>query len=488
MGCFRALASGSKDITGVEINPIIASVIMRKRFPGYSQSLYFRPEVHIVIEDGRSFVRRSTEKYQVLQATLVDTWASTAAGAFALSENNLYTTNAFRDYLTHLTDDGVMAFTRWGFKPPRESLRVVALARNALAQLGENDAANHVMVIREDLQKLSGWGAQDTILISRKPFSSSDVARVKDALATAKMQGVYLPGTDSPSAFRDLLLAPDPDRFYATYEFDVRPVSDDRPFFFYTVQPRDLWHFLTSGSKESADYKINSALPLLFGLVGVSIVATLVILALPPVLLRHRLPAEKGAIRSLVFFLCIGAGYILIQVALIQKFVLFLGHPTYALTVIIFSMLISSGIGSFFSRKIVRHEVRRLTAVMIVIIAAVVLLAVIVTPITEGGVGLPFALKVFISVLLIAPPGFAMGMPFPSGLARLEEIMPQNVRWAWAINAAASVLGSAAAIFLAIYFGLQNTLIIGGLFYFAALLAALLSPLGKNYRAARQTI
>ncbi len=127
----RALASGSKDVTGVEINPIIAQTIMRKRFPQYSNRLYFRPEVKIVIEDGRSFVRRSNDRYQVLQATLVDTWASTAAGAFALSENNLYTTNAFLDYLKHLTDDGVMAFTRWGFAPPRESLRVVSLADSA---------------------------------------------------------------------------------------------------------------------------------------------------------------------------------------------------------------------------------------------------------------------------------------------------------------------------------------------------------------------
>ena len=136
----RALASGSKNITGVEINPIIARDIMQTKFPDYSNRLYFRPEVKIVIEDGRSFVRGTADQYQVLQATLVDTWASTAAGAFALSENNLYTTNAFMDYLNHLTSNGLMAFTRWGFVPPRESLRVVSLACAALRQLGQNDA------------------------------------------------------------------------------------------------------------------------------------------------------------------------------------------------------------------------------------------------------------------------------------------------------------------------------------------------------------
>src|SRR5207247_4030685 len=141
-----ALKSGSRDVTGVEINPIIATTIMRQRFAAISKNLYQNPWVHIVVEDGRSFVRRSKEKYRVLQATLVDTWASTAAGAFALSENSLYTVDAFRDYLQHLTRDGMIAIQRWGFDPPRESLRLLSLARESLRQLGEREAWRHVMV------------------------------------------------------------------------------------------------------------------------------------------------------------------------------------------------------------------------------------------------------------------------------------------------------------------------------------------------------
>jgi hypothetical protein len=413
-----------------------------------------------VVEDGRSYVRRSKEKFEVLQATLVDTWASTAAGAFALSENNLYTSNAFIDYLKHLTPNGIMAFTRWGFKPPRESLRIVALARAALTQLGEPDAADHVLVFREDLQKLNGWGAQDTIIVSRSRLSQSDIEKAKQAAAHARIELVYYPGTNEANAFRDLLLSKDLNAFFDSYPFDVRPVSDDHPFFFYTVQPRDIWHFLTSASKESADYKINKAVPLLFGLLLISLLATLLILILPPILLgRNVIPRDDGAVRSLLYFLCIGAGYILIQVALIQKFVLFLGHPTYALTVIIFSMLISSGLGSFFSNRIVQASMLRLTAVLICIAGAVTLL----------------------SGIVIAPMGFLMGMPFPSGLRRLKAVLPETIRWAWSINAAASVLGSAGAMVLAIYCGLSNTLLAGALCYLLALTAALLSPLGKKY-------
>lgn len=477
----RALAAGSQDITGVEINPIIANVIMRQKFPKYSQNLYFRPQVHIEVEDGRSFVRRSDQHYQVLQATLVDTWASTAAGAFALSENNLYTTNAFVDYLSHLTPDGVMAFTRWGFMPPRESLRVVALAQTALAQLGQNDASLNVAVVRANAEDIRGFGAKDTILVSRNPFTQADIQNLTTAVARAKMQMIYLPGSTLDNPFRQLLTTTDRAKFFATYPFDVRPVSDDKPFFFYTVQPRDLWQFVLHASHASADYKVNTALPVLFGLVAISIVATIIVLALPPLVLRQALPTGKGSTRGLLFFMFIGAGYILIQVALIQKFVLFLGHPTYALTVIIFSMLLSSGIGSFASRRIVKGDFGRLSMIMVLIVAAVLTLAAVVTPVAEGGVALPFPLKVLISVALISPVGFAMGMPFPTGLSLLEKTMPSGIRWAWSINAASSVLGSAAAMFLAIYLGLKMTLVIGGFLYLIAWLSASSSALsGKR--------
>jgi hypothetical protein len=471
----RALASGSKDIVGVEINPIIATTIMRQRFPDLSHRLYFRPEVHIHVEDGRSFVRRSTEKYQVLQATLVDTWASTAAGAFALSENNLYTTDAFFDYLTHLTDDGFLAFTRWGFEPPRESLRLLSLAMDAFDRLGEKDAWKHVIVVRENAGNISGWGAQDTVLISRRPFSEDDLARARAGVASSKLEAVYMPGDLPGNAFAGLLRAHDLDAFYEKYPYDVSPVGDDRPFFFYTVQPRDVWDFVKTASHTSADFKINRAVPMLFSVVGVSLAATAVILVLPRLMLGSRMPRDKHVFGFLFYFLFIGAGYILIQVALIQKFVLFLGHPTYALTAIIFAMLLASGVGSFLSRRIVAGDEARWRVVLGLVPVLVTTLAFTASPLTTALVGLPLALKVALTVVLIAPPAFLMGIPFPTGLARLEKMHNPSVRWAWSLNAASSVLGSAFAILLAIYIGLRLTLIIGGLCYFGALLALVLT-------------
>ena len=463
----RALASGSHDITGVEINPIIATTILRERFKDLSGSLYLRPDVHIVVEDGRSFVRRSADRYQVLQATLVDTWASTAAGAFALSENNLYTTDAFRDYLQHLTSDGLAAFTRWGFQPPRESLRLVSLAIEALAQLGENDAWRHVIVGRSG--SVEGWGAQDTVLISRKPFSAGDLERAQAMMAAAGMATVYLPGLEVHNEFQALLRSPNAEQYQRSYPFDITPVSDNRPFFFYTVQPRDLWTFWTSASRASADFKINRAVPLLFLLMGVSLLATLLILLLPPLVLGTRLPRERGISGFLLYFPFIGCGYILIEVGLIQKFVLFLGQPVYALTVVIFSLLVSSGLGSYSSRRVVGKTEGRLIQVLGCVALAAALLGGLLSSLLTSLVGLPLLVKIVMTALLIAPLGFVMGMPFPSGLERLEEWHAPSVRWAWSLNAAASVLGSVGALVCSIYLGLTQTLIIGGLLYVAAL-------------------
>jgi hypothetical protein len=464
----RALASGSKDITGVEINPIIARTIMQERFPQLSRQLYARPEIRIEIEDGRSFVRRTPERYQVIQATLVDTWASTAAGAFSLSENNLYTSDAFYDYLSRLTPDGILAFTRWGFEPPRESLRLIALAMDALEGHGEFSPAQHVLVAREKSNLIEGWGATDTVIITRSPMSPEAVAHAIEQMNQPGMEVVYHPGTSRATPFRDLLTTLDRQAFHAQYQYDVTPVSDNRPFFFYTVQPRDVLNFLANATRDSADFKINRAVPMLFGVLFVSFIATLITLVLPPLALKQSLPADGPLRRFLVYFICLGAGYIMIQVALIQKFVLLLGHPTYALTVIIFTMLLMSGLGSNYSKSLIQNNPERLRIVLLLIVILVPVLGYFAGLLTDVGPAWPLPLKMLATILLVGPLAFLMGIPFPTGLASLEKWEQSAVRWAWSMNAASSVFGSALAIFLAIYTGLYQTLVIGGLLYLAA--------------------
>jgi len=295
-------------------------------------------------------------------------------------------------------------------------------------------------------------------------------------MTEAGMNVTYLPDRSIRNDFTRLLRSPDPEQFEADYPFDISPVDDNRPFFFYTVQPRDLWHYLATASTVQMDYKINRAVPLLFGMMAVSLLATAIILVLPPIVLGARLPSRKGVRIFLLYFLLIGAGYILVEVALIQKFVLFLGHPTYALTVVIFSLLVSSGAGSYWSRRAIGGNRVRWMKALGLIVLLVAALAVIASFTLSAAVGLPLWLKAIITVLLIAPAGFVMGMAFPTGLDQLERWHKPSVRWAWSINAASSVLGSVGALVSAIYTGLFQTMLLGGLFYAGALLVVARRP------------
>jgi hypothetical protein len=465
----RALASGSKDVTGVEINPLIANDIMRGAFAGRSQRLYFRPEVRIYVEDGRSYVRRSREKYQVIQMTLVDTWASTAAGAFALSENNLYTVEAFVDYFEHLTDDGLLAITRWEFQPPRESLRVVSLSLAALGRLRARDPATHFMIGREGQRDLTGYGSKDTVLIKRTPFTADEIARGRQAIEDGRMDLVFAPGAQIDNPFTRLLESPDAGTFEKQYQYDITPVTDNRPFFFYTVRARDLWAFVRHARSE--DVKLNMGVMMLFALLAVSLLATAMILAMPPLLLGAQIPRDKTALLFLTYFFGIGVGFIMIEVCLVQKFVLFLGRPTYSLTVVIFSLLLSSGLGSYCSAWLIADQEPRLRRAIVAIILLVAGLGALLSPILRAGIGLPLTTRCLLAMALLAPAGFLMGMPFPCGLKRLESRFPTAVQWAWAVNSASSVLGSVAAVFFAIHLGLAQALLLGASAYIVALAA-----------------
>ncbi|MGA7475051.1 MAG: hypothetical protein WBW60_20105, partial [Candidatus Sulfotelmatobacter sp.] len=199
----RALASGSPSVTGIEINPIIANTIMRGRYATYSKHLYQRPEVHIHVTDGRSYLRSTQQQFDVVQMTLVDTWASTAAGAFALSENNLYTVEAFREYFEHLRPDGMIAITRWEFHEPREALRVVAVAMDALHRLGVANPARHFIVASEGA--LDEDGIPVVVLAKKTGFTSEEEAAVRAHFARySDLRPLYLPSDPGHNPFGDL--------------------------------------------------------------------------------------------------------------------------------------------------------------------------------------------------------------------------------------------------------------------------------------------
>jgi len=466
----RAVANGSPSVTGIEINPTIANNVMRGRYADYSFHLYDLPQVHMHVQDGRSYIRSSHEKYDVVQMTLVDTWASTAAGAFALSENNLYTIEAFREYFDHLKPDGMIAITRWEFKQPREALRVVSQGIEALHQVGVADPRQHFVLIADG--GLNEDGRPVLVLAKKTPFAASEYAAVAAHLRdnpnlfwlnpTAEFAGLQ-PLPPAAAVFRNLIESNDPARFAQNYAYNVSPVSDSAPFFFFTLKTRHVLENIMAGTGHGMDWRINLGVVVLGMLLIISIVAVLAFLILPLALHRHREgDIHKTGIIALLYFITVGFGFILVEISLIQRFVLFLGHPTYALTVVVFLLLLSSGAGSVAARRRINSGSKILP--LLSLISALIVVHVVLLPwLLSAAVGLPFAVKLLLSGAVLAPLGFLMGMPFPTGLRLVK-----TVEWAWAINAAASVLGSVMAMIIAIHFGLTVTLLCAAAAYLLA--------------------
>src|SRR5579862_823362 len=470
----RAVANGSPSVTGIEINPIIATTIMRGRYADYAQHLYDRPDVHIHVTDGRSFLRSTPQHFDVVQMTLVDTWASTAAGAFALSENNLYTVEAFREYFDHLKPDGMVAITRWEFRHPREALRVVAVAMEALHRLGIADPARNFIVA--SLGSLDEDGIPVVVLAKKTPFTSAEETTVITHFDHySKLDPLYLPSQPGRNPFSDLIASNDPYAFARNYAYNVSPLTDNAPFFFFTLKLAQILD--EKGLRDGIAWKVNLGVLVLLLVLVISLVAVLIFLVLP-LALRSRKTRQSPL--PLLYFVAVGLGYILVEIAFIQRFVLFLGHPTYALTVVIFLLMLSSGAGSLSSRIWLPRT--DLCWIPIVLVIVTLLADIFFLPGRLAAlVGLDFGYRLLVSGVLLIPLGFAMGMPFPTGLRALASLPAVSVspnkqgtenavEWAWAMNAASSVMGSVLAMVIAIQYGLNATLACGAAAYFLALL------------------
>jgi len=484
----RAIANGSPSVTGIEINPIIANTIMRGKYATYSRHLYQRPDVHIHVTDGRSYLRSTPQMFDVVQMTLVDTWASTAAGAFALSENNLYTVEAFREYFEHLRPDGMIAITRWEFHEPREALRVVSVAMEALHQLGVANPARNFIVASQGA--LDEDGIPVVVLAKKTAFTPEEEASVNAHFAKySQLRSLYMPSAPEKNPFGDLVASNDPFAFARGYAYNVSPVNDNAPFFFFKLKPSQILG--NENLEAGVDWKVNLGVLVLLLVLAISLVAVVLFLILPLALHGGRV---RQSLWPMLYFVAVGLGYIMVEIAFIQRFVLFLGHPTYALTVVIFLLMLSSGAGSLFSRRwLPRTEMAWMPITLVVV---VLLLDVFFLPHWLGAwVGFAFNTRLVVSAFLLIPLGFLMGMPFPTGLRALAAkpsadvpgmdaaAMTEDnaVEWAWAMNAAASVLGSVLAMVIAIQFGLNVTLACGVAAY---VLALVLLPALRSRRVA----
>ena len=467
-----ALLFGARRVEGVEINPIIVRDVMLGRFSEYSGNLYRHPAVAVHVEDGRSFVRRSTERFDVIQGSLVDTWAATSAGAYTLTENSLYTVEAFGEYLDHLTDNGLLTITRWMV----DGLRLISLAQQACAERGL-DAKQHLAIVRHDRVA--------TFILKRAPFTADEVRRLQRVTDQLGFSLLYAPGLPAPAGvkelaemrnmrtsvndYRALILAENPARFLAAYPFDISATTDDRPFYFHTVRLAD-----------QARSAFGSAM--LFG-GGLNALLTLFMISAVLVLLFIIGPLAVGGERPrpgwagwLAYFSALGAGFMLLEVAILQRFVLLLGHPVYSLTVTLFSLLLGTGLGSLISRRVPQERVRAVTARALGGAAlGGVVAAFGVASVVDFAMPWPLAARILAAAALLVPFGVLLGMALPGGMRLLNASRPELVAWGWGMNGAFSVVGATGAIFIAMNWGFSVTLLVGAAAYVAAAALLLLS-------------
>jgi hypothetical protein len=470
-----AFVFGATHVDGVEINPIIVRDVMLGRFRDYSGNLYGDPRVSIHVDDGRSFVRRTSKKYDVIQASLVDTWAATAAGAYTLTENSLYTSEAFGEYLDPLTDTGVLTITRWVF----DGLRLVSLAQEACAARGL-DPARHIAVVRHDRVA--------TFLLKKNPFTRAEIGRLMshaDAMGfvvlyapeavdgEAHAAPVSLPASlaDPPEMLQSrtsvadyarFIRAPDRQRFIDAYPVDIRATTDDRPFFFHTTRLADQFDVAFGRSM-----LFGNGLSALLTLFGIS-AALVVLFVVGPLVIGGSLPGAGWA-RWLAYFSALGAGFMLLEVAMLQRFVLLLGHPVYSLTVTLFSLLLGTGLGSFLSRVVDDRRIRPVTMSALIAIVLLALAARSAIPwLVDLAIAWPLGLRIAAAVTILVPAGILLGMALPGGMRMLAARWPDIVPWGWGMNGAFSVVGATLAVFIAMNWGFSTTFLAAATVYAVA--------------------
>jgi hypothetical protein len=447
-----ALYNGAREITAVEINPLIVNELMRDRYREFSGGLYTDYEqVHVIVAEGRNFVARSDEVYDVIQLSQVDTWAAASSGAYSLSENYLYTVEAFHDYLDHLTPSGILTIGRWYLEPPAQAMRLVTIGATVLSQRGVKDPSQHFVVVRA--------GDTSTLLMKQIPFTPEEIVRLREIIEPLYFTFLYAPGApDSDPRFVAFFQAKDKRAFYKSYPLDVTPTTDDRPFFF------ENYGWTNFGTFRSGKL----TLTILF--VQALILATAFILW--PLWRFRRDGLQVPGVRGfLIYFAALGIGFIFIELGLMQRFILFLGHPTYSISVVLFSVLIFSGLGSFLSNRW-RERPYHGQRMAIPLLVGLTLIYTPSLPVAlEAALPWPLAARVALSIAILAPLGLVMGMPFPLGIHLAHRVNIRLVPWAWGVNGFASVIGSILSIMLAQSYGFKVVLVLAVVIYIAGLLA-----------------
>jgi hypothetical protein len=511
-----ALHHGARHVTAVDINGDTLGLV-QGHFADYTRNIYGRPNVTAVHSEGRSYLRRQVDgkganrRYDAIVMSGTDTYAALSSGSYIFSESYLYTAEALDDFFAHLADDGVLQVVRFRFEPPREELKLVATAAQALQRLGIRDPRGHFVIVdQEDEQAqrihaaLATQAAADAtvaalvdsiaefakqpmrygmLLMRRRPFTSDEVKHIVDAIPPLNDNpavvhrvvydgGVGLVAGSAETAYGRLLAAMaqgEEAKFIASYPFHIEPATDDRPFFFNFNSWRDI---MRKRAAPDAGYAaLTGSEPIGLYVLAALLLQTLVATVLLVVLPLFRVPAGMATsrLRVLIYFASLGVAYLLVEIATIQRFVLYLGHPTYSLTANLAIFLLFSGLGSATAGRLgAGRRAAALAALCVVTLLAAH--ALWLPDFLRQTLSASEGVRVLYTCVWIAPLAFCMGIPFPTGLALVGRTAPSFLPWAFGVNGAASVLSSVLSIVLAMELGFTAVFVTAAGLYAVAML------------------
>jgi hypothetical protein len=461
-----ALAEGARSVTAVEPNPLVVEAVAAQG--PWAANVYHHPQVTLFQETGRAYLAQERPAYDVVLLSMPGTYHPVTSGAYSLAEDYTYTVEGFRAALARLDEGGVLVVPRWIQVPPSESLRAFALAVEAMEDVG-GDPVQSLVALRSYNQMM--------ILARKGPFTSDEIAQIRAFAPERGFDLVYLPGIEpeeanqqnvlpSPDYYRavtGLLAAEDRAAWLAQYPFDVSPPTDNHPFFGHFFRWEQAREVMTMAGHVwqpfgGAGYLV---------LVALLVIATLAAALL--VLLPLTAPSETRAalgrretILSLLPFGMLGLAYLFVELPLLQRLILFLGHPTYAMATVLGTLLLFSGVGSLLSGRV------RLGTSVGLLIGLVVIYRVGLPLLSGPLLRLPLPARVLVTVAALAPLGVLMGMPLPSSLSRLQEGASGLTPWAWGVNGALSVIASILAALIALTWGFNVVLWLGALCYLGA--------------------
>lgn len=469
-----ALSFNQKEVWGIEINNKILEAVTEV-YKDYTYPFSEYDNVHIVNDEARSFFERSDMKFDIIQASLIDSWAATTSGAFVLTENSLYTIDAWNSFFSKLSDNGAITMSRWYFpKRPGELLRLVNLAYETLKGQGIKDPSKHILLTTVNFFSKDNFINYDfgtgTIVVSKKPFKQNVIDRFISINEQYGFTSVLAAGREKRSIFSKIVTESQREKFISGYPLDLSAPTDDNPFFFNMLKPSTLFNTEEVENEGPLSTNLMAVINLLY-LLGIVILLS-IFLIIVPVISKVRKNTRESLFNSYtLYFTSIGTGFMLIEISLIQKFAIFLGHPTYSILVVLFTVLFFSGLGSFLSSRMFNKcGIKGLFSALLGVILVIGAVNMFFLPwFSSWGI----TSRIIYSFLTMATIGTLLGMPFPTGFSLLTKEKEELAPWLWGVNGAASVVSSVLAVVISIFYGISTTFFAGILFYTLAFISGI---------------